>query len=636
MQSVPPHPSNKFISRWFVPACACFVLVSLPAFGQYLNINMGPDGGFQQIDFAQIQLDQVNRNANKSDQQRKQDKEMIESGVISSLDLQAPLKALEEYNHGNAALRAQHGDEAIKHLRRAVDVYPKFVSAHISLGLAYIDAEDKPHARTEFETAAKLDPKFPGSFTNLGLVALATNDFETAQPQFEKAASLHPQDAKILTSLAYAQNGNHHYQDVLQTAKLVHSLSHKGMANVHYVAASAAMSLKDYATVANELNLFLGEDPTNAFAPVARQNLATLARHKIVADSNTPAPALVASLQPPNLANTERLKSQLTGLDAPSASDKCEECGTFEANEAPESTSGNASAMSSLPAGPAPFTIRTNVDQVTLFFAVSSHGHMVNDLQESNIRVLDDHKPPEKIEQFAPQSKLPLRLALLVDTSGSVRERFTFEKHAATKFVEKMLSGAQDLAFIEGFSEDPTITQDFTGQPGDLGQGIDKLANGGGTALFDAVGLACRKLAAYPESERVARVLVVLSDGEDNSSHSSLKQSIQTAERTGVTVYTVSTREDRGDKTDADRILEALAERTGGEAMFPGDIMTLGKSFDKLRELIRSRYFIAYKPADFQPDGSYRTITVTAEKDGKRLQVRARKGYRARLAATPN
>ena len=109
----------------------------------------------------------------------------------------------------------------------------------------------------------------------------------------------------------------------------------------------------------------------------------------------------------------------------------------------------------------APLTIRTNVDQVTLFFAVSSHGHMVNDLQQSNIRILDDNKPPEKIEQFAPQSKLPLRLALLVDTSGSVRDRFSFEKHAATKFVEKMLSGAQDLAFIEGFSEDPDSHSGF-------------------------------------------------------------------------------------------------------------------------------------------------------------------------------
>ena len=129
---------------------------------------------------------------------------------------------------------------------------------------------------------------------------------------------------------------------------------------------------------------------------------------------------------------------------------------------------------------------------------------------------------------------------------------------------------------------------------------------------------------------------MILSDGEDNSSHSSLKQSIQAAERTGVTIYTVSTREDSGDKTDADRILAVLAERSGGEAMFPGDIWTLGKSLDKLHDLIRSRYFIAYKPADFDPNGSYRSISVIAEKDGKRMQVRARKGYHARLEPARN
>jgi VWFA-related protein len=225
---------------------------------------------------------------------------------------------------------------------------------------------------------------------------------------------------------------------------------------------------------------------------------------------------------------------------------------------------------------------------------------------------------------------------LLVDTSGSVHDRFSFEKHAATEFVKKMLSSASDQGFVAGFSEETIVTQDFSSESSELGKGIDKLANGGGTALFDAVSFACRKLAAYPERQRVARVLVVLSDGEDNSSHTSLNQSLHAAERAGVTIYTVSTREDRGDKTDADRILEVLAERTGGEAMFPGDILTLGKSFDKLHDLIRSRYFVAYKPADFQPNGSYRTISVVAEKDGKRLQVRSRKGYHARMAAASN
>jgi VWFA-related protein len=281
-------------------------------------------------------------------------------------------------------------------------------------------------------------------------------------------------------------------------------------------------------------------------------------------------------------------------------------------------------------------TIRKSVDDVAVFFSVSGHGRMVNDLEESDIQIRDDNKPPAKVLQFSPQSKLPLRLALLVDTSGSVRDRFSFEKHAASAFVQKVLSSASDLGFIEGFARETTVTQDFSADPAELGRGIEQLTNGGGTALFDAVSLACGKLAEYPESERVARVLVILSDGEDNSSHSSLKQSIQAAERAGVTIYTVSTRADGGDKTDADKVLEVLAEHSGGEAIFPGDMLTLGKSFDKLRELIRSRYFIAYKPADFLPNGSYRPIQIIAEKDGKHLQVRARKGYHARLETAPN
>ena len=69
--------------------------------------------------------------------------------------------------------------------------------------------------------------------------------------------------------------------------------------------------------------------------------------------------------------------------------------------------------------------------------------------------------------------------------------------------------------------------------------------------------------------------------------------------------------------------------------MFPGDLRTLGSSLEKLRDLIRSRYFIAYKPADFQPNGSYHTINIIAEKNGKHLQVRARKGYHVRLEAVP-
>jgi len=615
--------------------------ISMSVLAQMPYLGRGPDAAFQQVDFSQMYLDQINRDKKKTEEQKAQDKKLVDSGILSALDLDAPNKAVEEYNHATSLMRAQHSKEAVKYLRRAIDQYPRFVSAHVNLGLAYLDQEDTVRAKSEFEVAAKLDDKFPGSFAHLGQLALSQNDFGAARTALEKAASVQPRDSKILSGLAYAQNGAHEYRQALETVHRVHALDHKGFANVHYVAASAAMALNDYEAMEHELKLFISEDPTNAFAPVARQNLVALGANRVVTAAGTGGAQLTTTLASPQtrtFPNTDRLKAQLSSLGDESTNETCDDCDTLaEASAAPErASSGEVSDVpQGIPTRTGMWTIRKNVDEVTLFFAVSSHGQMVNGLQQSDIQIRDDNKPPERVMQFAPQSKLPLRLALLVDTSGSVHDRFLFEKRAAAKFVEKMLSNASDLGFIAGFATGATVTQDFSSDPGELGKGIEKLSNGGGTALFDAVSFACWKLAAYPDRERVARVLVILSDGEDNSSHSTLKQSIQAAEKTGVTIYTVSTREDRGDKTDADKVLELLAERTGGEAMFPGDMHSLGGSFDKLHDVIRSRYFVAYKPADFQPNGSYRTISVIAQKDGKRLQVRARKGYHARLEPSP-
>jgi Ca-activated chloride channel family protein len=605
-------------------------------------LNTGADSVMSQIDMVELYVEQQNKHTKFLEEQKLADKKLIDSGVVSALDLDAPNGAIEDFNRARTLLKAQNSKEAIKQLQKAIAGYPKFVSAHVGLGLAYVDQEDPVKAKSEFETAAKLDDKFPGSFLHLGRLALSQNDFPAAESALEKAAALQPKDVNILSVLAYAQNGTHQYGHALETAQLVHTLDHKGMANVHYVAASAAMSLKDFEAMERELKLFLSEDPTNAFAPVARKNLAALEHNKAVraagAANSLSATTVSVSQAQQTFPNTDRLKAQLATLG--DESDSCDDCGALAEADAPK-LGGDSGAVSDAPRNVARgaggvWTIRKNVDDVALFFSVSSHGHMVNDLEASNIKIRDDNKPPARVVQFAPQSKLPLRLALLVDTSGSVHNRFSFEKSAATKFVQKVLSNPADLGLIAGFASEPSVTQDFSADPIELGKGIDNLANGGGTALFDAVLFACRKLGAYPDDERVARVLVILSDGEDNSSHGTLKQSIRVAEKTGVTIYTVSTKEGLGDKTDADKVLEVLAERTGGEAMFPGDLRTLGSSLDKLRDLIRSRYFIAYKPADFQPNGNYHTISIIAEKNGKHLQVRARKGYHARLEASPN
>lgn len=625
------------MARVSVCALAGLLPTSLLAQTFLPTINSGPDFGFAQIDFAQIYMDTANREEKKNAELKAQRQHLVDIGAVSALDLDAPNKALEEYNRAATLMKEQHSKEAILHLQKAIAAYPKFVMGHNTLGLAYLDQGDG-RAQQEFETAANLDGKFPGSFLNLGMLALSTKNFASAEINLERAVSLSQNDPKILASLAFAQNGDHKYVETLRTVDHIHTLEHRGLGSVHYVAAAAAMALSNYDLMERELKLFLSEAPTDPLAPVARQNLDALVRRR-----NPPpqtagggAPAIAASnttLQ--TFPNSEHLRAELKAVG-----EETDEaiCATCEISSQPRESGANSTAGSSSPpryAG-AVYTIREAVDETALFFAVSNHGRMVNDLELSDIKVHDDSRPPDRIIEFLPQSKLPLRLGLLIDTSGSVRDRFSFEKHAAKKFIEKVLNGTSDLGFVGGFSSDTTVTHDFTADPAALSQSIEGLTNGGGTTLFDAVAFSCRKLAEYPETGRVALVLVVLSDGEDNSSHRSLKQIIEDAETAGVTIYALSTSENGRTRTDADEILQVMAERSGGEAMFPGDMISFGKSLDRLRDLIRSRYLLAYKPADFMPNGKYRPVHIVAEKDGKRLQVHVRKGYYARLAEPQN
>ncbi len=505
--------------RWAV--CA---LIGLCAYGPYafcqrgnpfagapppaiplVNVGGGPmESQFESIDFAQKMLEQQNRKPNEKE--REHEKGLVDSGALSQLDLAAPAKAVNEFNRATSLLRGQHSQEAIGHLQRAVAVYPKFVSAHNYLGLAYQDLDDPERARSEFETAANLDDKFAGSFQNLGRLALAQNDFAAAESNLEKAAALVPTNPGILTALAYAQNGNHQYRLAIQTVRRVHAQPHQGMGNAHYVATAAAVALNDYAVAESELALFLQEDPTNPLAPTARYNLDILQKRRRTAGAAaTSQPVTVTTTPPQSLANSDRLRAQLSGAGTEVADDGCSECAaTSSVSEASSSpTSGPDLDPATSTAGQ--WTIRKVVDEVAVFFGVTSGGRTVTDLTLSDITVRDDNKPPEKVLQFTPQSKLPLRLGMVIDTSGSVQSRFSFEKHAAAKFLQQMLTNSSDLGFVAGFADTPTVTQDFTGDHEKLADGVNALTGGGGTALFDAVSYGCWKLAAYPERERVAR-----------------------------------------------------------------------------------------------------------------------------------
>ena len=273
-------------------------------------------------------------------------------------------------------------------------------------------------------------------------------------------------------------------------------------------------------------------------------------------------------------------------------------------------------------------TIKKRVDEVNvLFIATDRHGRFVRNLNQTDFNILDDHKPVESILNFRRETDLPIELGLLLDISGSVQARFGFEKDAATGFLRRIIRPGYDRAFVVGFNKESHLTQDFTGDFGLLAAGVQRLSDGGGTALYDAIYKACQeKLLRENPGHPIRKAIVILSDGEDNQSEHSRAQAIEMAERAEVLIYAIST-DDSGLILRGDKVLEDLAASTGGRAFFPYKMKDITHSFAAIEDELRSQYAVSYKPSGFDVDGRYRSIEIVALK--KDLQVRARRGYYA-------
>jgi VWFA-related protein len=271
-------------------------------------------------------------------------------------------------------------------------------------------------------------------------------------------------------------------------------------------------------------------------------------------------------------------------------------------------------------------TIHKRVDEVNvLFIATDKHGKFVRDLNQNDFAILDDHKPPQSILNFRRETDLPLHLGLLIDVSGSVHGRFDFEQNAAISFLQHSIRTGFDKAYVVGFNTHMQMSQDFTDNVQLLSAGVRNLQDGGGTALFDAVYKTCHDKLLKDKSEHpVRKAIIILSDGEDNQSDVSKAQAIEMAQRAEVIIYAIST-DDSGLILRGDKTLEQLAEATGGRAFFPFKMKDITHSFAAIEDELRSQYVVSYKPADFDADGRYRSIEISANK--KDLQVRARKGY---------
>ena len=298
------------------------------------------------------------------------------------------------------------------------------------------------------------------------------------------------------------------------------------------------------------------------------------------------------------------------------------------ASDTPAGKSDAASDQPSKTTGDTAFV--STVNEVPVVFTVTDkHNHYVRDLSKNDFKVMDDGKPVIDVRSFRRETDLPLRVGLLIDSSASVRGRFKFEQEAAIEFMNQTIRPKYDQAFVLGFDSALEITQEFTGDSELISKGIRSLRPGNSTRLYDALFYACReRLLNAPETISVRKAIVLITDGEDNSSRSTREEAIDMALRANVIVYTISTNFPGYSETSKyDKILQRIADATGGRWFEPFQVTDVANAFAQIQADLRSQYALAYRPADFKHDGRYRTIEILAEHKG--LKVHSRHGYYA-------
>jgi Ca-activated chloride channel family protein len=309
---------------------------------------------------------------------------------------------------------------------------------------------------------------------------------------------------------------------------------------------------------------------------------------------------------------------------------------------------GQPGEKAATPQGSQTITQVVNLVDV-LFTVLNRRNKLVPDLQKEDFQIFDE-KSPQEIRYFSKQTDLPLRIGMLVDTSNSIRDRIKFEQDASINFLFSVLRRGRDEAFVMTFDDEPQVVQAFTSDAGLLRDQIMQTRAGGGTAIYDAIYDACQKQLSHPprppgdQPDIVRRVMILISDGDDNLSTHTRGEAIEMAQRTSVVIYTISTStqwiqlsQTDPDKlasrkthlTEGDKILQDLADETGGRAFFPYHVDDLDQSFQDIGDELRNQYSIAYMPTNYVLDGRYHRIRIEVP-EHKGYQVRARRGYFAR------
>ena len=274
-------------------------------------------------------------------------------------------------------------------------------------------------------------------------------------------------------------------------------------------------------------------------------------------------------------------------------------------------------------------TIKIDVGLVVLHTSVlDDRGKFADGLKAENFRVFED-KVEQKLSTFK-REDVPVSMGLVIDNSGSMRDKRPRVNEAAVTLVEA--SNPSDEAFVVNFNDDfyLDLDKDFTSSVPELKEALERIDSRGSTALYDAI---IGSLDHLKKATKDKRVLLVVTDGEDNSSHNSLERTLREIQKTDTVIYTIGLLGDekRKERSHAMKALREIAEASGGLSFFPESVDDVHNICEQVAHDIRNQYTLAYYPSNTKKDGTFRAVSVQVipPRGRGRLVARTRNGYYA-------
>ncbi len=280
------------------------------------------------------------------------------------------------------------------------------------------------------------------------------------------------------------------------------------------------------------------------------------------------------------------------------------------------------------------YALRVSVDEVVLtFHAAAADGLSVNDLKLSELRLLDNGKPPAKIIDFQLLQDLPIHAGILLDASDSMQEHLSESRVVAIQYAQQVLRRQTDQAFVMDFGRVSNMPQTLTGDPVAVAAAVRKVPPSGpsgirGTAMFDAIFRACLYEFGSGDHTASGNFLLLFSDGEDNASYVSLKDAVDMCQRTNTAIYAFRPETQGTGGSTGPATLAELAAQTGGR-VFPGHDSEdeVVASLRAIESDLRNQYRLVYRPAGLKHDGSFHNIVLEGPERVDGITIRS--GYYA-------